>query len=206
MANAQATKMAYVDYQQRASEFAVGDIVYPFLTGNPGYNGRVQAVYPAIGMVQVEWPHGSERMPVEDLQQYFNQAGDYNPANVGHDNIPGGAATVPVPAGPVEPLDQKPLAKRAMVQVDRVARAHVKRAMYWASRDRKYRATQEEVDTGNYRCPRCKDKYMRPASYKRENGASVRLLACSECLFLVKPCDIENHPDFVALEPQQAEV
>lgn len=188
---------AYVDYQQRAAEFAVGDIVYPFQTGNPGYNGRVQAVYPAIGMVDVEWPHGSERVPVEDLQQYFNQAGDYNPASVGHDNIPGGAAKVPVSGGPVPPIEQEPIKKRGFDQaiVERVAKAHVKQALYWASRDRKYRATMEEVETGNYKCPRCEEIYMRPASYKRENGSSVRLLACPECLFLIKPCDIENHPD-----------
>lgn len=211
---------AYVDYQQRASEFGVGDIVYPFASGNPALNGRVQAVYPAIGMVDVEWPHGSERVPVEDLQQYFNQAGDYNPASVGHDNIPGGAEKAPVPAGPLEPVDQKPLDKRgndytvvgsvndfeakrkrssADNQVNRVAQAFVKKSVYWAARDRKYKATQEEVDTGNYRCPRCKDVFLRPASYKRESGTSVRLMACSECLFLVKPCDIENHPDNVTM-------
>lgn len=186
---------AYVDYQQRASEFAVDDIVYPFASGNPGLNGRVMAVYPAIGMVDVEWPHGSERVPVEDLQQYFNQAGDFNPSSLGHDNTPGGSGTVSVPGGPVEELPQAPLKKRGMFSVDRVAQAFVKQSMYWAAKDRKYRATQEEVDTGNYKCPRCKDTYLRVASYKRESGSNVRLLACPECLFLIKPCDIIGHPE-----------
>lgn len=186
------TKRAYIDYQQRAAEFAVNDIVYPFSSGNPGFNGRVQAVYPAIGMVDVEWPHGSERVPVEDLQLYFNQAGDYNPSSVGHDDIPGGAQHVPVPGGPVEHEAQKPI-KSAFAL--RVATAFVKQSLYWAARDRKYRATAEEVDSGGYKCPRCKDVFLRPASYKRENGASVRLMACQQCLFLIKACDIENHPE-----------
>ena len=200
MTVAKSKKAAYVDYQQRASEFAVGDIVYPFFRGNPGMNGRVMAVYPAIGMIDVEWPHGSERLPVEDVQQYFNQAGDFNPPNVDHDNIPGGAAKVPVSGGPVKPREQNPLKKRGSDIAERVAMAHVKQALYWASRDRKYRATMEEVETGNYKCPRCKDFFMRPASYKRESGASVRLLACPECLFLIKPCDIENHPENAVVE------
>lgn len=188
---------AYVDYQQRASEFAVGDIVYPFMSGDPGLNGRVQAVYPAIGMVDVEWPHGSERVPVEELQQYFNRAGDYNPPSVGHDNVPGGADKVPVPAGPVPPVDQRPLGKRAAMAAPRVARAFIKKALYWADIDRKYRATQSEVDSGSYACPRCPGQFMRPAVYKRESGVSVRLLVCPECLFILKPCDILNHPDNV---------
>lgn len=196
MANARKTS-AYVDYQQRASEFAVGDLVYPFAAGNPALNGRVMAVYPAIGMIDVEWPHGSERVPVEDVQQYFNQAGDYNPPSAGHDNIPGGAKKVPVSGGPVKSVDQKPLSKRAAM-AERVAKAHVKRALYWAAVDRKYRASQEECDTGSFRCPRCKDKFMRPASYKREKGANIRLMACPECLYLIRTQDIENHPSNLA--------
>ena len=191
-------KTAYVDYQQRASEFAIGDIVYPFLRGNPGLNGRVMAVYPAIGMIDVEWPHGPERLPVEDVQQYFNQAGDFNPSNVGHDNIPGGAGTVPVSGGPVKAVDQEPFPKRG--STERVAKAFVKQSLYWAARDRKYRASQEEVDTGNFKCPKCGDNFLRPASYKREGGANIRLLACNKCLFLIKPCDIIGHTDY--LEPE----
>lgn len=194
MTNVQRKSAAYVDFQQRASEFAVGDLVYPFASGNPALNGRVMAVYPAIGMIDVEWSHGSERVPVEDVQQYFNQAGDYNPPSVGHDNIPGGAEKVPVPGGPVvAPIPQKP------ASAGRVAQAYVKRALYWAAVDRKYRATQEECESGNFRCPRCKDIFLRPASYKRENGSNVRLLGCPECLYLIRSQDIENHPDNIVL-------
>lgn len=233
-------KTAYVDYQQRASEFAVGDIVYPFITGNPAINGRVVAVYPAIGMVDVEWPYGSERMAVEDVQQYFNQAGDFNPPNVKHDNVPGGAAKAPVGGGPVAPVDQAPLQKRGGVSLPkqegkvvgtvaaftalreqraaaaniplaaihvhpaevnlsatRVAKAYVKQALYWGGKDRKYRASQEELDSGNFRCPRCENEYLRPANYKKENGGNVRLLACGKCLFLIRPCDMIGHAEFI---------
>jgi hypothetical protein len=119
---------------------------------------------------------------------------------VGHDNIPGGAEKVPVPAGPVAPVKQEPLPKRASA---RVAQAYVKKALYWAAVDRKYRATLEECETGNFRCPRCKDVFLRNASYKRENGSSVRLLGCPECLFLILPTDIENHPDNVDTNPAE---
>lgn len=90
-------KRSYVDYQQRATEFKKGDVVYPNF-GRQEVPGRVVAVYPAIGMVDIEWPHGSSRMPVEDLQIYIQQ--EYNPPAVEHDNVPGGKGTVSVPGGP----------------------------------------------------------------------------------------------------------
>lgn len=178
------TKSAFVDYQQRAAEFAVGDIVYPFALGNPGFNGRVVAVFPAIGMVDVEWPHGNQRVPVEDLQQYFNGANDYNPPNVGHDNVPGGALD-PLTPGPYAQFDQKPQSKRASVNLV---------AMYWDGPDRKYRMSQSEVDSNAINCPKCKESELKKTSYKKQNGASVRLLACGNCLFLIKPKDIVNYP------------
>ena len=88
---------AVTDYQQRAREFQVGDLVYPFLSGNRDLMGRVVGVYPAIGMVQVQWPHGSERMPVEDLQRF--ESDEYKPPEVENDTVPGGRHTVPVSSG-----------------------------------------------------------------------------------------------------------
>ena len=50
-------KQAAINYQQRAVEFQVGDSIVPF--GVPAEKaGRVVAVYPAIGMVDVEFPSG----------------------------------------------------------------------------------------------------------------------------------------------------
>ena len=168
---------AIVDYQQRATEFSVGDLVYPFIDGNKDQAGRVQAVWPAIGMVDVEWPHGSERRPVEDLARLKS------PPAVGNDNIPGGAGTVSVPGGPLP-------------QSSRIAAAYLKKALYWAAPDRRYRATKGEVDGTLFTCPKCKEKSLMPASYKRRDGISDRLLACPGCLFLIKRCDIIGHPEF----------
>lgn len=171
---------AYVDYQQRAKSFAVGDLVYPFLHGNQNIIGRVVAVWPAIGMVDVEWPHGSERFPVEDLQ--IHAPGEYEPPPVEDANVPGGEGTVSVPGGP---------------SAVRVAAAFLKKGLYWAAADRHYRASSEEVDSDSYRCPKCKEGVLRATSYKRNGGKSERLLACPECLFLIEKCDIIGHPDYI---------
>lgn len=158
-----------MDYQQRAAEFSVGNPVS--LINTEGMIGRIMAVFPAIGMVDVEWPHGSQRLPVEELQ-LLKDAEDKIPPQ--SDNVPGGA-------------------KNAALA--RVAQAFVKKALYWGAPDRKYRASQGEIDSGQYLCPKCKEYILRPASYKREEGSSVRLLGCGSCLFLIKPCDILGHPE-----------
>ena len=178
---------AYVDYQQRAKEFSVGGVVYPTWGENTDISGRVVAVWPAIGMVDVEWPHGTERVPVEDLQRLTSDT-PHEPPQPEHDNVPGGTGTVSVPGGP----DKLP--HRA--SVERVAEAFVKKALYWAAADRQYKATGGECDGGQFRCPKCKDAVLRPASYKRREGQSEKLLGCPECLFLIKREDIIGHPDY----------
>jgi hypothetical protein len=55
-----------VNYQERAKEFRVGDIVVPYGLLE-SQSGRVTAVYPAIGMVDVEFPTGNKRTPAEIL-------------------------------------------------------------------------------------------------------------------------------------------
>ena len=173
---------AYVDFQQRASEFKVGDVVKPFQARPASYSGTVQAVWPAIGMVDVEWPHGSERVPVEELQRMKS---DSVPPAVGHDNVPGGAGTVSVPGGPVTPAG-------------RVATAFVKKALYWAAADRQYRATRAELDSGSFHCPKCKESMLKKCIYRREDGQSERLFGCPDCLFLVTQDALLNHPDTAA--------
>lgn len=189
------SKQAYVDYQRRAKEFQVGDIVFSFFLGNDNQSGRVQAVWPAIGMVDVEFPTGSIRMPVEDLQRY--EAKDYMPPEVGDENIPGGLGTVGVPGGP----DKLPHTSSDHSSRDRVARAFVKKALYWASADRQYKATKAELDGGSYMCPKCKQEALRKAIYKRRSGQSVPLLGCGNCLFLIKREDILGDPSYVEFQP-----
>lgn len=176
-------------YQERAREFSIGDKVFPFAQLSAGTNptsvsGRVVAVWPAIGMVDVEFPSGqNRRFPVEDLQK--TESPDADPPSPEAETVPGGAGSQPVSAGPT--------GKTAR----RVARAWVKKALYWGSRDRHYRATRAELDSGHFQCPNCKEgeHFLQNAVYKRENGQSVRLLACKECLFLIKRDQILNHLD-----------
>lgn len=183
--------VAYVDYQQRASEFVVGDSVFPMAHGDSDFVGSVTAVFPGIGMVDVEWPHGSQRMPVEDLQRY--QAKDVIPPLPEHNNTPGGAGSVSVPGGP----------KKA--SVIRVAEAFVKRSLYWASKDRHYRATRSELAGGGYHCPKCKESALKKAIYKRKGGASDKLYGCPSCMFLIKACDIYGDDTYEDHTPEAPE-
>jgi hypothetical protein len=67
--------------------------------------------------------------------------------------------------------------------------ARVKDAAYWAAKDRKYRATQTELETKKLACPKCKTQNMRKITYKMTEGQRTKLFACSKCLHLVKQSD-----------------
>ena len=172
-----------VNWQERARSFSVGDVVYPFTSDDVFISGRVVAVFPAIGMVDVEYPNGTKRHAVEDLQRY--EGNDVQPPNT--ENVPGGAGTVSVPGGPEE-------------SAKRVAKAFVKKSLYWAAKNRQYRATKGEVDAGRFHCPKCKESALRRAVYKRSEDVSERLLACPSCTFLIKACDIIGHPAHADLQ------
>ena len=145
------------DYQSKADGFTVGQVVS--VTGHGvDAGGTVVSVFPSIGMVDVEYPSGTVRHPVEDLQRYDN----------------GG-----------------------MVETQAVKVASAKRvALYWAARDRQYRATKGELDSGGYTCPKCKIGTLRKTCYKRTEGKSEKLLGCPECLFLVKASAIIGDPSY----------
>ena len=81
------------NYQEVASTFQIGMKVFPFYGGNKDHHGTVVAIYPAIGMVDVQFPFGSARYPVEDLQ-----IADLEIEPVKYDSIPGGLGTKPVNA------------------------------------------------------------------------------------------------------------
>jgi hypothetical protein len=170
------TSTVYVDYQQRAKGFEVGMRVFPFFEGNPNKSGVVRAVFPAIGMVDVQFPHGSTRMPVEDL--VVDTSGDTDNV-MEKDSIPGGVGTVPVSSGASEDVVIKSASK--------VASLYMKKALYWAERDRKYKRKRDE---SHAHCPKCKHVKLKNTSYKRINGLSERLLGCPSCLFLIKKSDI----------------
>ena len=181
----------YVNYQERATEFSVGDLVVPY--GHyDALSGRVTAVWPAIGMVDVEFVSGNKRYPVEDVVRIDEENTTVLPPTT--DSTPGGQPTVSVPGGP---LPQKTAREGRMAQ--RVAEAYVKKALYWAAPDRQYRAPSSEVVSGRYTCPKCRargiESFLRPAAYKRREGVSERLLGCPSCVFLIKKVDIINCPD-----------
>lgn len=87
----------FVNFQARALEFAVGDVVVPFGFLDSQV-GRVTAVWPAIGMADVEMPTGNHRWPVEELQRFQN--GVAQPPAAGMNTAPGESRTVPVSGGP----------------------------------------------------------------------------------------------------------
>lgn len=180
---------SYVDYQQRARSFFVGAKVYPFILGHSDMVGRVVQVFPAIGMVDVEWPHGSQRMAVEELQ-IINSLQE--PPSVETSNVPGGAGTIPVSSGP----STDPVMLRKAAAVDKVAANYIHNAMYWGASNRHYKATAQELISNRFFCPRCKTSVLKGANYKKDDGVQERLLACPKCLFLIKKSDIIGHPEY----------
>lgn len=167
----------YVNYQQRATEFSVGDLVVPY-----GYfesqSGRVVALYPGIGMADVEFSAGSKRYPVEELQRINPEIASSIPPR--KDSVPGGVPTVAVSGGP---YPQKEAASR-------VASSYIRNALYWYGPDRKYRLTRSEANEGSYYCPKCDQIEMKKTVYKRMKGQSDKLFGCPSCLFLIKEIDI----------------
>lgn len=169
-------KRSTYDYQSRADNFQVGMRVFPFYLGKKDLAGIVRAVFPAIGMVDVEFPHGTSRYPVEDL--VVDTSGDVQSlSNDTPDSVPGGLGTVPVSGGTYANKSASKLASRYMS----------KSAIYWNGVGRKYRQRRDEV---NPCCPKCKEVELKSTTYKRRDGVSERLLGCPSCLFLIKHDDL----------------
>ena len=169
----------FVNYQERAKKFRPGDIVSPFGLLE-SWTGRIVAVWPGLGMVDVETALGTKRYPAENLQEYV----DGNAAPPYTNSTPGGDKWVSVPTP-----EQK--------QAKRVASTYAKKALgekvalYWVGQDRKYRMTSGEVEAGCPCCPRCEGTLpLERAVYKRRDGRSEKLLGCKQCLFLIKEDDI----------------
>ncbi len=137
--------------------------------------GRVTAVWPAIGMVDVEFPNGNRRFPVEDVQR-IDSSGNASPPHT--NSVPGGQPTVQVPGGP---------------SASRVAASFSKKSLYWAGKDRQYRMNKSELESGVLNCPKCGCGYpLRNAVYKRRGSSSEKLMGCPSCMFLIKQSDIMN--------------
>jgi len=163
------------NYQQIATHFEVGNQVVPELAPVE-QAGRIVALFPAIGMAEVQFSYGNKRYPVEELRK-LNDSCWVDPPT--HDSVPGGLPVDEVSGGP---------------NASRVASAFVKKALYWGAKDRKYRATKQEQDSGKFICPRCRENTLRKAIYKMQEGKRVRLMGCTGCMFLIREDDIARQP------------
>ena len=61
-----------------------------------------------------------------------------------------------------------------------------KKALYWANKGRKYRATMNEMKQGTYHCPRCRRVELRPTTYKLQ----TKLFSCPNCTFTIRKDDM----------------
>jgi len=136
--------------------------------------GRVVALYPAIGMADVQFANGNKRYPVEELHK-LNDASWVEPPR--KDSVPGGIPVVEVSGGP---------------DSSRVAHAFIKKALYWGAKDRKYRATKQELESKQFLCPRCRANHLQKAIYKMQEGKRIRLMGCPSCMFLIREDDIAD--------------
>ena len=191
------------NWQARGQMFAVGQTVR-LVGGGDTDEGRVIAVWPAIGMADIQWPHTNYRHPVEDLQ--IVNPGQSSYVAPKHQTVPGGPGSAAmVSTGKPQPEDlisrdpplvqlvreEEDLDRTVSQMAQRVARAHIKKALYWNGRDRQYRCTRVEGDSGQFNCPKsaCEGQ-LKPAVYKRIDGDSVKLLGCPSCMFLIRRQDI----------------
>ena len=240
-----------IDYWTLTKDFKQGDTVQKFMPGRSAltpYVGRVTAVMPGIGFLDVQWPFGNERVSPEELVRVNPDFMLYTPPSLSFSYYPGQDAG---PAAKVASFrrangapvwqDIQPGFHRALASLfhrgatslqsydalwhqfrqasDEALRQEVqqfyavasnlvtamlsehatKTAAYWASKDRKYRATQSECDTKKITCPKCKSANMRKATYKMEDGVRAKLLACPSCMYLLKQTDVLG-PDGTGVE------
>jgi hypothetical protein len=185
------------NWQARGQEFQVGQTV-KLINGGDTDQGRVIAVWPGIGMVDIQWPHTSYRMPVEDLQ--IVNPGDDQYISPMHEDVPGGAGTdafVSEGAPATNWIDAEVPRVELVQEVDtaivsrKVAKQFVKQSLYWHARDRKYRISRDEHTSGQYRCPaRTCEGHLRKATYKMDGGSLVKCHACPSCLFIIRTADM----------------
>jgi hypothetical protein len=73
-----------IDYWKLVREFSVGDMVQRYAPGQGGYSlspflGRVTAVHRGLGVLDVQWPYGNERMFPDDIVQVHPAATSWFP-------------------------------------------------------------------------------------------------------------------------------
>ena len=168
-------KKGFANYQQRSYDLEVGDAVIPQYDNNSSV-GRVVALYPAIGMADVQFSYGQGRYPVEDIEKVTeSQLGASAP---NFEDVPGGAGTVSVPGGP----------RPKTASAEKIASSYMKKALYWDQGPRIYRATRSEQEGGGYCCPKCRHSPLQLRKYKIKG----RLLVCPACNFMIKQENVKG--------------
>ena len=86
-----------------------------------------------------------------------------------------------------------PIEKKQQIEIlsERVATAHIKKALYWSAKGRKYKSCKRETASGDYECPKCGLVGLRKAIYKKvDSVGSIPLYGCPSCMFLIRRDDI----------------
>jgi len=80
-----------IDYWKLTKDFTPGDVVQRVLPGQgiSPYVGRVLAVLPAIGFLDVQWPTGSERVSPEELILCNPEFAEFIPPQLTFSYFPG---------------------------------------------------------------------------------------------------------------------
>jgi hypothetical protein len=76
-----------IDYWKLVKEFGVGDHVQRYAPGQGGYSmspfmGRVTTVHRGLGVLDVQWPYGNERMFPDDVVRVDPRLGTWLPPEV----------------------------------------------------------------------------------------------------------------------------
>lgn len=199
-----------IDYWKLSKDFQAGDVVqwidYARGALSP-YAGRVVAVQPGLGTLDVQWPVGQERVTADEVVKVDPKLFAYLPPGLSTDTTVRKASERNVLAlyrdlakawkagvGEVAAWDKvyRATGKDARIAVDKVYglssrlfTAMLKRAAYWYGENRSYRVSQAEINEGAPRCPKCRT-VMKRTTYKMEEGKRVKLFACPKDLFLLK--------------------
>lgn len=222
----------YKDTRNLLVDFEVGDSVLyvdPIRGKAMNFVGRVTALLSGLGMVDVEFPWGNQRMSPTEIVHTNLDGPSQDTSLDTWDRKKGGVTSKDFiyrlaarhefrqrrifrhadnfrQAG-IDQMDAYDwlYAKYAQKHTDDEIKAAVsvvyntprseRQAMYWKQKGRQYVPTQNELDSGNFHCPRCKCG-MEKTIYKKWE----KLYACPDCLFLIKPADILDSLDDAARE------
>tara|TARA_B100000745_G_scaffold300398_1_gene254233 strand:+ start:16321 stop:17175 length:855 start_codon:yes stop_codon:yes gene_type:complete len=209
-------KLSFVDVWKRIKDFEPGDLVSLLSDRNGdvlGAVGQVTSVMDGIAFMDVEFPWGNRRVSPEEVVKVNPNTAKYLPPTTdsSYSSYDKTARMVHRLAGDyMHTQDQltqaadtykyngftttETLHALAAAQAPKhMINAAVKTALYWHGEGRQYRMNKGEIDDGLPNCPTCKCN-MQKTTYKKY----TKLFVCPECLFCIKPGDIEGLPTSIS--------